>query len=66
MPSYRVLERSYIGDRIVEADEIVDFNGRPGPNLEPADEEAEKHAKAMAKGAPPDAPADPVAVGDLS
>jgi hypothetical protein len=43
MPKYKVLERSYLpapgdkGNRIYEADETVDFDGLPGPNLEPLD-----------------------------
>lgn len=34
MATYRVLERSWIGGRIVEPGELVDFTGEPGANLE--------------------------------
>lgn len=42
MPRYRVLETSYIGERIVEAGAEVEYDGRPGKNLEPIDKAAEK------------------------
>ncbi len=36
MPEYRVLARSFIGDRLVEAGEIVEYDGNPSPeNLQP-------------------------------
>lgn len=37
MPKYRVLERSYINSSLVEAGVEVDYDGEPGPNLEPLD-----------------------------
>jgi hypothetical protein len=37
MPRYRVLEKSFIIDRIVEAGEEVEYDGWPGHNLEPLD-----------------------------
>jgi hypothetical protein len=37
MPRYRVLEKSFIIDRIVEAGEEVEYGGWPGHNLEPLD-----------------------------
>ena len=43
MPQYRVLAKSYIGNRIVEEGEVVDFDGEPSDNLELV--EAEKPAK---------------------
>lgn len=48
MARYRVLERSYINDRLVEAGEEVEFDGLPAHNLEPLD----KAAKAAAAKAP--------------
>lgn len=41
MPKYRVLEKSFINDGLVEEGTIVDFDGVPGPNLEAIDAEAE-------------------------
>ena len=35
MAKYRVLEKSFIGDAIVEAGAIVDYDGEPSSNLEP-------------------------------
>ncbi len=32
---YTVLERSFINNRIVEEGDVIDFDGEPGPNLEP-------------------------------
>jgi hypothetical protein len=40
MALYRVLEQSYINGGIVEAGDEVTYDGRPGSNLEPLDEEA--------------------------
>lgn len=40
MPRYRVLELSYFNDRIVQAGEEINYDGNPGNNLEPLDEEA--------------------------
>lgn len=34
MPRYKVLERSYIDNRIVEAGAIITFDGKPGANLQ--------------------------------
>jgi hypothetical protein len=45
---YRVLERSYISDRLVDAGEEVEYEGVPAHNLEPLD----KAAKAAAARAP--------------
>lgn len=39
MPKYRVLEKSLIGNSIVEAGEEVDYDGLPSANLEPLDDE---------------------------
>lgn len=53
MPRYRVLETSYIGDRIVNAGDEINFDGVPGKSLEPADDAARK-AKAAADSDAPD------------
>jgi hypothetical protein len=37
---YRVLERSYISDRLVDAGEEVEYEGVPAHNLEPLDKAA--------------------------
>jgi hypothetical protein len=37
MPSFEVLEVSFIGDRIRQPGEIVEFDGIPGPNLKALD-----------------------------
>lgn len=34
MPQYRVLQKSFVNNRIVEEGEVVDYDGDPGPNLE--------------------------------
>lgn len=45
MPRYRVLELSYIGDRLQEAESELDYDGLPGSNLLPLDSAARKAAK---------------------
>ena len=45
MARYKVKERSYINNRVVEAGEIIEFAGKPGKNLE--------KIEAAAKVAPP-------------
>ena len=49
MPKYKVLERSYIGERLVEKDELVEYDGKPGNNLEPTDAEGRRAAKEFAE-----------------
>ncbi len=47
MARFKVLETSYIGERIVEPGEVVDIDPaaiRPGPNLEQLDARAPKGA----------------------
>lgn len=34
MPKYYVLAKSFINNTIVEAGEVVDYDGKPGSNLE--------------------------------
>lgn len=35
MPRYRVLEKSFIGNRLVQAGEEIDYEGEASSNLEP-------------------------------
>jgi BMFP domain-containing protein YqiC len=49
MPKYRALETSFISGRIVKEGEEVDYDGEPGPNLEPADDLAKKVIAKFAK-----------------
>lgn len=37
MPKYRVTERSFVGNALVEAGTEIEYAGEPGPNLEPID-----------------------------
>jgi len=46
MPKYRVLVRSFINDGLREEGEIVEYNGKPGSNLELVDGPAEAEAPA--------------------
>lgn len=41
MAKYKVLERSFIGNRIVEVGEVVEYDREPGENLEPVSDEVE-------------------------
>ena len=34
MPQYRVLQKSFIGNRIVEEGEVIDYDGEASDNLE--------------------------------
>jgi hypothetical protein len=49
MAKYRVLTKSYINSSIVEAGAIVEYEGKPGSNLEPIEPEGKGKAKAEAK-----------------
>lgn len=76
MPKFRVLTKSFIGNSLLEEGAIVDFDGVPGPNLEPLDAPAQTAAeqfaataagdlarqKAAAAGAEPDAAAAAAAI----
>lgn len=53
MPQYRVLQKSFIGNRIAEEGEIVDYDGEPSSNLELV-----KKGKKAAEAPAADAPAD--------
>lgn len=35
MAQYRVLQKSFVNNSLVEEGEIVEFDGEPGTNLEP-------------------------------
>lgn len=50
MPKYRVLEKSFINNAIAAEGDIVDFDGKPGPNLEPVDKPAQAAAAEAAAG----------------
>lgn len=45
MPKYRVLEKSLIGNQIVEAGEEVEYDGLPSGNLEPLCDEGRAKAE---------------------
>lgn len=61
MPKFRVLETSFIGDKLVHPGDVVDFDGKYGSNLEPL--EPIKKAKAP-KAEEPAQTEDPAAVED--
>lgn len=65
MAKYRVLTKSYINNSIVEAGELVEFDGKPGSNLElvEGDKPEAKPVKGKGKGKGA-APAAPEAGGD--
>lgn len=46
MAKYRVLEKSFIGNSLVEAGAEIEYEGLPSANLEPLDKAADKAAKA--------------------
>lgn len=52
MAKYRVLEKSFINNTIVEVGEIVEYEGRASGNLELIEEP--KPSKSKAKAAPAD------------
>lgn len=43
MPKYRVLEKSFIENKLVEAGAVIDYDGEASSNLEPL---SKKEAKA--------------------
>jgi hypothetical protein len=66
MAKYRVLTKSYINSSLVEAGAIVEYDGRPGSNLELVEAaepkaEAKADTKGKAKGKAPVAPDDTAA-----
>ena len=42
MPKYKVLTKSFINNTIVEEGEIVDYDGKPGTNLELVEDDKPK------------------------
>lgn len=48
MAQYKVLEKSFIGNRMVEAGEVIDYDGEAGANLEPVKAAKGKKAEASA------------------
>lgn len=49
MPAYKVTALSYLNDRLVQEGETVEYDGLPGSNLEPLDDEGRaRKAKAYA------------------
>ena len=60
MPRYRVLEKSFIGNRLVQTGEEIDYEGEASSNLEPLDtpvgEPAEAGKPGRARGRNPSAP----------
>lgn len=44
MPKYRVLETSFIGERLVEPGEVIDYEGKAAHNLELVEEKGAKRA----------------------
>lgn len=42
VPKYRLTERSYINDKLLEVDEEIEFSGIPGPHMEPLNAAAKK------------------------
>jgi hypothetical protein len=42
MPKYKIKERSFIGNRLVEEGEEIEYQGKPGSSLHPLDEEAQQ------------------------
>ncbi len=60
MPRYRVLEKSFIGNRLVQAGEEIDYEGEASSNLEPlaipVGEPAEAEKPGRGRGKNPSAP----------
>ena len=48
MAKYRVLEKSFIGNALVEEGAVVEYDGVPSSNLEPMDKQAEAAAEKSA------------------
>lgn len=54
MAKYRVLSKSFINNAIVEAGDVVEYDGEPGSNLELVEgEKPAPKAKGKGKGAAP-------------
>lgn len=51
MAKYKVLELTFMRDRLVEPGEMIDYDGVPGPNLEPVDKAAKEAVASVPNGA---------------
>lgn len=60
---YRVLQKSFINNSIVEEGEIVEYHGKPGSNLERVDEPTKKKAPAPVPAPKPEPEAEVEAPG---
>lgn len=49
MAKYRVLQKSFINNSIVEEGAVVEYDGEAGPNLEPIDPPVDDDSKTAAK-----------------
>ncbi len=60
MAQYRVKETSFINNKLVQAGDIVEYDGKPGKNLEPIKSGKGKKAEAEAEteGTQPETPAE--------
>lgn len=45
MPKYKVLAKSFINNSIVEEGDIVEYDGKPGSNLELIEDDKPKRGK---------------------
>lgn len=59
MAKYKVLVKSFINNTIVEAGTVVEYDGKPGSNMEPV-KEAKPDAKAKGKDSKDDSDTDSV------
>lgn len=55
MPKYKVLAKSFINNSIVEEGEIVDYDGKPGSNLERIKDDKPRGGRKDAEGGKKDA-----------
>jgi hypothetical protein len=46
MPTYKVLQKSFIGNRIVEEGELIEYSGKAGKNLQLVEAPSKKSAVA--------------------
>lgn len=58
MPKFRVIETSFIGNKLVQPGDVVEYDGKYGSNLEPIEPIKKSKAKAE-EPAPPEDPAPP-------
>lgn len=56
MKSYRVLKKSFIGGSLRQVGEIVDFDGKPGSNLELIGGKSERRSRGAEPADPAPAP----------